>query len=331
MHGAHSVKQRGLEATVTDASIVLGYLDPAYFAGGTLRLDPDLARQAVAEKVARPLGLSLQQAALGIHRVVNVQMAEGIRLVSISRGVDPRSLSLMPFGGGGALHAIALARELGMRRIIAPRYPGVLCAAGLLSANVEHEASSGFVRRFDQTDPQALIDCCGQLVDQCAARMREEGVDPSVVETSFLADVCYIGQAHHIEVPLDLSDPDQLIDRAYAVFRELYDRVYGHSTGAPARFVNLRVLQRAANAPPVARRAASKLGGSLKGSRDIVLAGFDSPVRAAIYDRDALAPDEQVRGPAIIEQPDTTTLVEPGWVARVADNEVLLITPEEAS
>ena len=121
----------GKEATVTDASIVLGYLDPAYFAGGTLRLNPDLAVRAVKEKVADPLGLTVRQAALGIHRVVNVQMAEGIRLVSISRGVDPRSFSLMPFGGGGALHATALARELGMSRVVVPRYPGVLCAAGL--------------------------------------------------------------------------------------------------------------------------------------------------------------------------------------------------------
>ncbi len=143
----------GADATVTDASIVLGLLNPAYFAGGTMQLDPALARKAVEERVARPLGLTLEQAALGIHRVVNVQMAEGIRLVSISRGIDPRSFTLVAFGGAGALHATALARELDINAIVVPRYPGVLCASGLLSAMIEHEASTAFLHKLAVADP----------------------------------------------------------------------------------------------------------------------------------------------------------------------------------
>ena len=123
----------GTDATVTDASIVLGYIDPEYFAGGALKLQPDLAAKAVAETVAEPLGLTLEYAALGIHRVVNAQMAEGIRLVSVKRGVDPRRFTLMPLGGGGAVHATALAEELGMTRIVVPLMPGVLSAMGLLA------------------------------------------------------------------------------------------------------------------------------------------------------------------------------------------------------
>ena len=320
----------GVEATVTDASIVLGYLDPAYFAGGTLRLDPALATRAVEQKVAKPLGMTLREAALGIHRVVNVQMAEGIRLVSISRGVDPRAFSLMPFGGGGALHATALARELGMTTIVVPRYPGVLCAAGLLSAMIEHESSTGFLQKFADADAREIVRLCGELAVQCAERMREEGVAPDRVTTTCYADVCYVGQAHHIEVPMTIDDTDALVAGLYERFCVLYDQVYGHHTGAPARFVNLRVVQRAANRvpEPAVRRAARKAGGAVtaKGERRVLLAGSPDYVDARVYDRDSFAPGDDVHGPAIIEQADTTTLIEPGWVGRVADNEVLLLT-----
>ena len=320
----------GTEATVTDASIVLGYLDPAYFAGGTLKLNPELAARAVEEKVARPLGLSLQDAALGIHRVVNVQMAEGIRLVSISRGVDPRSFSLMPFGGAGALHATALAAELGIGSIVVPRYPGVLCASGLLSALTEHEASAGFMAKFAEADVDEIQRICAQLAADCAARMREEGVAPDAVATTYYADVCYVGQAHHIEVPMEMADPPALIGALFEEFCRRYDQVYGHHTRSPARFVNLRVVQRASNSVPnLAPAPASTPGGGAraeKGSRRVLLAGARDYVDARIVDRDGLAPGDTIAGPAIIEQSDTTTLVDPGWTARVTDNGVLLMT-----
>ena len=136
----------GDAATVTDASLILGYIDPDYFAGGSLKLMPYRAREAVARTIAQPLGISVEMAALGIHRVLNAQMSEAVRLVSIGRGIDPRGYALLPLGGGGPLHACALARELGMTRIAVPIHPGVLSAAGLLSAPIEHEISAAFQR-----------------------------------------------------------------------------------------------------------------------------------------------------------------------------------------
>lgn len=123
----------GVEPTVTDASVVLGYIDPARFAGGTLRLNPALAEAAIRERIATPLCMDVAAAALGIHRVLNAQMAEAIRLVSIGRGIDPRGYALLPLGGGGPMHACALAEELGINVIIIPAHPGVLSAAGLLA------------------------------------------------------------------------------------------------------------------------------------------------------------------------------------------------------
>ena len=134
----------GDDPTVTDASLVLGYLNPSSFAGGTVGLDIARARDAVLEKVAKPLGLGLEEAALGIHRVVNTQLVEGIRLVSVRQGLDPRRFTLVALGGGGPVHATVLARELKIDRVVIPRYPGVLSAAGLLAAPIEHEVSMAF-------------------------------------------------------------------------------------------------------------------------------------------------------------------------------------------
>ena len=133
----------GQEPTVTDASVVLGYIDPDYFAGGTLKLRPELAHEVIERKIARPLRLSVEEAALGIHRVINAQMTEGIRLVSIRQGFDPRGFALVPLGGGGGMHATALAEELGIKTILIPRHPGVLSASGLLSASGRARGVSG--------------------------------------------------------------------------------------------------------------------------------------------------------------------------------------------
>ena len=134
----------GGEPTVTDASVVLGYLDPKYFAGGAIELDVERARDAIAKRIAAPLGLGIEDAAAGIHQVVNAQMAEGIRLVSVRQGFDPREFTLVAMGGAGPLHACALAADLAIARVVVPRHPGVLSAAGLLAAPIEHEVSTAY-------------------------------------------------------------------------------------------------------------------------------------------------------------------------------------------
>jgi N-methylhydantoinase A/oxoprolinase/acetone carboxylase beta subunit len=171
-----------------------------------------------------------------------------------------------------------------------------------------------------------VVRACAALEGECALRMRAEGVAAARVETSCYADVCYVGQAHYIEVPIDLDDPARLLEVAYERFCALHEQVYGHHTRAPARFVNLRVVQRAANR--VVGHAPRARGGveARSRTRRILLEGAADFVAAEVHDRDGLSPGQVVRGPAIVEQSDTTTLIEPGWQARVADNEVLMMT-----
>ena len=306
----------GTEATVTDASVVLGYLDPDYFAGGKLKLKPELAREAVA-RIAGRLNLTVEQAALGIHRILNAQMAEGIRLVSIRQGHDPRRFTLLPLGGGGALHACPLAEELGLTRVLVPRHPGVLSAAGLLAAPIEHEASSALPRREEEFDLDEVKRSLHALDQRCSALMNDEKVERGAIAVRYFADVCYAGQGYHLEVPFDpaAADPFGLLT---AAFYAAHDRTYGYAPRAPIRLVNLRAVHTAAGLEklqeddwsPAAREAL------IRRTR-ILLPDQPGPVEAAVYDRAALKAGDTFEGPAIVEQDDTTTLVTPGWRGRV--------------
>ena len=316
----------GDEATVTDASVVLGYLDPDYFAGGKLTLEPDLAERAVAERVAGPLGMTTAQAALGIHRVLNTQMAEGIRLVSVRQGVDPRGYALVPLGGAGGLHATALARELGITKVIVPRIPGVLAAAGLLAAPIEHEVSAAFPTPLAAFDLEALKRALQEIDAKAASLIRAERVEPDEVTVTYHADVCYIGQSYNLEIPirLDAADPGE---RLYRDFLAAHDRVYGHSVETPAKIVNVRTVHQARGSEVLEEMRFAPSGGPAEiGRRDILVAGEAAPVTAIVYDRDALGSGFRFAGPAIVQQSDTTTLIEPGWDGLVDEAGNLILT-----
>ena len=317
----------GDDATVTDASLVLGMLDPDYFTGGNLALDPSLARDTIEKKVAAPLSLSIEEAALGIHRVLNAQMAEGIRLVSVRQGYDPRDFTLLALGGAGALHATSLADELGVAQILVPRRPGVLSAAGLLSAPVEHEVSSSFARPLAGIDLKTVMSELASLDRRALALMKFEGVDTDLVEISYAADLCYIGQSYHIEIPFsaDAADP---LDQLYRDFLVAHERVYGHAVEVPARIVNLRSVHRIqpAELPLDTIRAET----STEFYERTVLTE-DGVVSARVIRRDNLMPGETILGPAIIEQADTTLWLAPAWSGEVLNNAAILLTRETNS
>jgi N-methylhydantoinase A len=307
--------------------VVLGYIDPEYFAGGSLALDTDLARKIIETRVATPLGLELEAAALGVHRVINAQMAEGIRLVTIQRGFDPRDFALVALGGAGPLHAAALARELGIRRIVVPRHPGVLSAAGLLAAPVEHEVSASFARPLEGLDFADVRTVLGRLDESAGALMREDGIDPDTVQIHHAADVCFIGQSYHLEVPLDVTIKAPL-EQLHSDFLTLHDRVYGYSADSPIRIVNLRSVQRAGGETMASETASVDGDGAAKGFRRILLE--DGAFEAAIYDRETLPAGLRFQGPAIVEQSDATTLLPPDWRAEVATGGALILTRNTA-
>ena len=239
---------------------------------------PSGSRESIRLRIAEPLGLGVEEAAAGIHRVVNAQMAEGIRLVSVAQGYDPRAFSLLAMGGAGPVHACALASELGIDRIIIPRHPGVLSAAGLLAAPIEHEAVTAFAAPLAGLEMADLRRVAKGLDATAAALMEREGVPAAEVEALHYADVCHIGQGYHLEVPLHLDAEDGL-DRIYEDFLAAHERVHGHAVAAPARFVNIRSVHRQRMSCPVdaeASGSASAAPGSARSAPALETTG-DTP------------------------------------------------------
>ncbi len=306
----------GTRATVTDASVVLGYIDPASFANGAIKLSREAAYRAIDDTVAKPLGLSVEAAALGIHRVVNAQMAEGIRLVSIRQGHDPRRFALLPLGGAGPLHGCPLAEDLGIGRIIVSRHPGVLSAAGLLAAPIEHEASAAFPQPLAMADAAAIKRALAALDERCDRLMQLENAATAARSVRHFADVCYIGQAYNLEVGIDMARADAL-DRLLADFYAAHDRVYGYAPKVPVKIVNLRAVHSIEGLVGLDDAAWQPSGGPPVKRQAKILVASGDPVTATVYDRAAMAAGFAFAGPAIVEQSDTTTLVTPGWRCRV--------------
>jgi N-methylhydantoinase A len=319
----------GDAATVTDASLLLGYLDPGYFAAGSVALHKNLARDAIDNGVAKPLGLSSAEAALGIHRVLNSQMAEGIRAITVRRGHDPRGFALVALGGAGPLHAIALAEELGIRRILVPPHPGVLSAQGLLDARVEHEVTMAFGHALAALSPHDLAQAYQGIDDQARTLISREGLAPEACSVRHYADVCFVGQSHFLGVPVDLDSSDPIAG-IYETFLETHDRINGHRFEAPARIVNLRTVHRAPSPDipddppqPETELSAEKI------PRTVHLPGEDRAVEIPVLDRAAMMRGQTVKGPAIIEQADATTLLTRGWTSTVAPSLTLILDRED--
>ena len=318
----------GPDPTVTDASVVLGYLNPRNFAGGQLTLDVDAAHRAVGG-LAERLGMSVREAALGIHRVVNANMADQIRLGSVKRGHDPRKFALVAFGGAGAVHGGPLAADIGIPTMIVPENPGVLSALGLLVAPVEHEHMRTFVARTPDIDVANMRDVLATLDAQGLAAMETEGVARDRISTRHAADMRYVGQSYELEVDVpdttDASTPDELARR----FHDAHERVYAHAQrGNAVETVNLRVVHSFRPAPPspAGDRAGRADGNEARETRRTVFAEHPDGVDAAVFDRSDLAPGTVIDGPAIVEQPDTTIVVYPGHRCTVGDDGLLFVT-----
>lgn len=304
----------GTRPTVTDANVVMGYLDPEQFLGGEMALYPELAREAIMKHVAEPMGISLEAAAEGILRVVNAEMIRGIRVVSVERGYDPRDFGLVCFGGAGPLHAVKLAKELNIPKVIVPVGPGVTCALGLLMADFRHDYSQTFLARVQELEPSGLSAAFAAIEAKAVAQMEHEGVPAGHVTFRRSIDMRYSGQGFELEVKAPNGDYTQAdLDALCVSLGEAHTDQYGYARDAEhAEMVNLRVVATGAlPKPDIPRNAAGDAGAPEP--REMRRAYFEGAcVDTAIYARHTMRPGMCVTGPAIIEQLDSTTVVLPG-------------------
>src|SRR6266581_6393155 len=317
----------GLEPTVTDADLVLGYINPGYFAGGTMTLDGVGAARAITDRVARPLGLSVEEAAWGIHQIVTTNMELATRVVSIERGRDPRALTLVAFGGSGPVHGCRLAQALGIPRVILPAAAGVTAAIGLLAAEVRFDVARTYVRRLDVVDAAFVSAMYEDMGRQATEVVRESSADGTVV-VARSADARYVGQGYELTVPVPAGRLDAAaLARIRAAFDEIYAARYGYANPMePVETVTWK-LAAVGGAPRVALAKAASDGrdGGLKGRRRAWFPETRGWTECAVYDRYALAPGARLDGPAIVEERESTSVLPPGTSATVDEYANLIV------
>lgn len=307
--------QNGNEvATNTDANVVLGRLGTS-LAGGKITLDPKLAVEAVQRTVAEPFGMELHDAAEAILRVANANMANAVRLLSISRGYDPRDFALCAFGGAGALHGAAVAKELSIPTVIVPPNPGVTSALGCLLVDIQHDFSDSYMQRAADTDAADLEAAFQRIEADARAQLEREGVEPANMVLSRTAEMMYQGQWRSLEVPVPASITS--VGDLVEAFHSEHEREYNYAR-KDADVSLFRVAVKAVGLVPKAelqKQDAAPYAPEPESHRSVWFDGVEH--HAAIYERERLKAGAQIDGPAIVEQFDSTTVIPPAMSAEV--------------
>jgi len=316
---------RGTRPTVTDADLVCGYLNPDYFLGGAQTLDVAAARAALEVHIADPLRMDVIAAAAGIQRIVDMRMADEVRVFAAKRGVDLSAFTLLPFGGAGAVHAAAVAEELGMRRILVPPRPGAFSALGLLCTDVVHDYIRSELRPLAEISADHAEAVFRQLEERARAELAAEGMRGTDARFARELDLRYTGQGYELRTPLDGLFVGMLRADSLRAARDRFDerhaQIHGHAAKErPVEIVSYRLRVRVAvpkyepraqAAPPAPRPAAE----AIKGRRQAAFNG--TILKATLYERDGLDIGASIAGPAIVEQFDATTVIPSGWSGQV--------------
>ena len=330
--GPACYQRGGNEATVTDANLALGYLNPNYFAAGEMKLDVERAREVIEKNIAKPMGLGTEVAAEGILRVVNAIMIRGIRLVSVERGHDPRDFSLVCFGGAGPVHAVKLAQELNIPKIVVPEAPGVNCALGLLMADFRHDYSHTFLHLIRDLDPIRLTEEFQALEEQAGKQMTGEGVLAGDIVFHRSGDLRFFGQGYELNVPLAGKDYDRRdLEEIGTNFAAVHEEQYGYSMPPETvQIVNLRLTAIGLLSKPELKEEGEvgpDPGFALKGRRLVFMER--KQIEVSIFDRKGLRCGNKIEAPAIIEQVDSTTVLFTGYRATVDRYRNLIIEKKE--
>ena len=306
--------------TCTDADLVLGYLDKDFFAGGKIPLNYDRAAKAVKEKIADPLGIDVVEAASGMYRVINVNMASGVREVSVKRGHDPREFPLVVAGGAGPVHACMIALELEIPVMIVPKESSIFCAAGMLMSDLKHNFVRTYSTLLEEIDAKKFRSLFHEMEREATELLKSENLPEESIQHIYSLDMRYVKQYHEVNVKvtkeeLGKGDVDSMVDK----FHPEHNRLYGYSLekeGTPVELINLRLSSIGKTVKPKFREEEydqENPSEALKKKRKIYLPHKKAFEEVPVYDGHKLRYGNKIEGPAIIEQVNTTTFVTPEY------------------
>ena len=315
----------GVNPTVTDANLALGYLNPDYFLGGERKLDLERSKAAIRKHIAEPMGLEVTEAAQGIVDLVNSQMANGVRQISIARGFDPRDATLVVAGGAGPLHGCGIAKELDLDLVMIPKSGSVLCATGMLTTNLRHDlVRFAHIRLESGLEAVEMLNGLREdLIQRGQELLREERVPESRQAFEFSCDMQFEGQFNVLETRISVLDEKELAESDLPIIRQIFqehhERVYGYTlSGSPIEIQGLRLAAVGLTADPPFRpieQGDRSSEAAIKGTRAAWFAGTEIP--APVYEGAALKSGSEIAGPGIIEEPTTTVKIDPEWRLRV--------------
>jgi N-methylhydantoinase A len=321
----------GEKPTVTDANLLLGYLNKDYFLGGEMRVSEAKAREAMRKHIAEPLGLSEVEAAAGVFRIINQSMADATKVVSVQRGHDPREYALVSAGGACSIHACKIAEEVGCRTVIVPKAASVFCALGMLESDIRLDHVRTFNALIPGIDLAAFNEAIRQVEARALAELLQEGVERERATLLRHLDVRYVGQHHEvtIQIPHGEAIAEGHLAGIAESFHRAHERLYTYAIPEnPLEVMNLRVTAVGAVDKTGLNRqglGGEEAGGARKGERRIYFvetAGFQA---VPVYERDRLSPGNRLAGPAVVEERITTVVVHPGWGLRVDEYENLVL------
>jgi N-methylhydantoinase A len=320
----------GENATLTDANVVMGRIDPDYFLGGGVKLDRSLAEKAIREKVAEPAGLGLIQAAQAVLEIANAKMTSALYFISVEQGIDPRDYVLVPSGGAGPLQAVAIGMALGVRTVLIPPAPGLNSAVGLLASDLKHDVVHTYMKTEASADPLELSIIYEEIERSVRALLHAEGVDPRDISITREIEMCYVGQSFQLKMPMPGRIAKTTLTDLTTAFHRQHAQAYGFANlSEPTKLVNLRLNGTGRVKRPILRElrsATDEIKRAIKRTRKVYFDYRDPPIDTKVFDRDQLRAGDRFAGPAIVEQMDTTIVLPPGVQATVEPVGSIIIT-----
>ena len=316
--GPISYDRGGEQPACTDADLILGYLDPNFFAGGKYKLNKDKAVELTGKSLGEPLGLNSEQAAAGMYRVINMNMAQGVRQVSVERGYDPREFLMICAGGAGSIHAGEICRELEIPMFVVPSVAPIFCAAGMLLGDLKHDYVRSYMSQLSKIDQTAFLKLYDEMKDEAVSTLLSEGITEDKIEFIPSLDLRYVGQYH--EVPLEVSMDDIYnfdLDSIKEAFHKEHNRQFGYELreeGTELEVINIRfraigITEKPHSLSGNIEEGASTLEEAMKGKRMAYVPELNEMQEVPVYDGDVLKSNFKINGPAVIEQINTTVFL----------------------